>query len=441
MFGKTKRLQDELSQVRKKLKEYENLAQAMDNSLAMIEFTTDGTILKVNNNFCAVIGFKPEEVIGKHHSMLCDADYAASNEYKAFWTKLNSGETFKGQFRRKHHDGNEIWLEATYFPIRNDNGSMQKVVKFANDITDHIKQAQKTNNLVSALNRSTAVIEFSLDGHVIDANDNFLSTVGYSRDEIIGQHHRIFCDPHYANSKDYQLFWNKLNQGQFFADSYQRVAKSGKTIWLEATYNPVFDSSGKPYRVIKFATDITDKINNMHEQKKAAELAYSVSKDTESHSTEGDNVIMQTVDKMRQLSEQVKESSNKVADLSQQTTQISSIVKTIHDIADQTNLLALNAAIEAARAGESGRGFAVVADEVRSLSEKTANSTLEISDMISKIQHQSESVLKSMASNMEGTQECVELANQAGHAISQIRIEAAKVVQVVQNISVSIEET
>jgi methyl-accepting chemotaxis protein len=282
------------------------------------------------------------------------------------------------------------------------------------------------------------VITFNLDGIVTSANQNFLKTVGYAEGEVVGQHHRMLCETEYAASHEYKDFWMKLNQGHFFAGTYMRVTKSGETIWLEATYNPILDEKGKPYQVIKFATNITERINQAVKQKMAADMAYEVSQETEVNSKEGNSVIVKAVEKMNALSQQVNVASGEVTNLSAQTDEIGFIVKTISDIAEQTNLLALNAAIEAARAGDSGRGFAVVADEVRSLSEKTSQSTKQIGDMIGKIQTQSHSVLNCMSQNLADTESCVDLVSEAGNMMDQIHHGARNVVSVVQEITEAI---
>lgn len=395
--------------------------------------------MAANENFSRVVGYKASELIGKNHRYLCDPQYVKTSEYADFWAKLNKGESFSGKFRRLRHNGDEIWLEATYFPVADDAGRIVKVLKIASDVTGHVNEARHKEALVKAINRSMAVIEFDMEGRILCANSNFLNVMGYSFEEIRGKHHRMFCDTGYSNSADYQQFWSKLNHGAFFAGTYSRLNKGGKQIWLEASYNPILDEAGKPYCVIKFAADVTANVNRMEAEKANAHTAYQISLETEALSSNGEGIILNTIEKMRALSEQVGSSGGQVQRLGDQTAQISFIVKTIKDIADQTNLLALNAAIEAARAGESGRGFAVVADEVRSLAERTSKSTAEISTMISNIQKESEAVIASMSSSLTSVEEGVSLANDAGAAINQIRTGAQKVVQAVQGLSTEID--
>lgn len=435
MFGKTKQLMAQNAELEKELKPLLEMFTAMQSSLAIIEFTSDGVITKVNDNFSHITGYPASELIGKHHQLLCDSTEVNSPEYKAFWKRLNNGESFNGEVLRKHKNGDDIWLEANYFPVKNMENKVIKILKIANDVTEQVKHSRSSDSLLSAINRSMAVIEFDMKGHVTNANQNFLTLMGYTLDEIKGQHHRIFCESDYVKSQKYIEFWEKLNEGRFIADNFKRINKYQSPVWLEATYNPIFDKNGKPYRVIKFATDITEKVRRSEEEKVAANTAYTVSLETEKLSSEGEDIIFKTIDKLQHLKEQFSRSSTELEQLGVETAQISFIVKTISDITEQTNLLALNAAIEAARAGESGRGFAVVADEVRSLATRTSQSTAEIANMINKIQSKSDSVIKSMSGSMSGVESGVELANNAGSTISQIRHGAKKVVEVVENFS------
>ncbi len=435
MFGKTKQLLAEKAGLEKELQPLLELFSAMQTSLSIIEFTPDGVITNINDNFSHVTGYSASELIGKHHQILCDDADVSSPQYKDFWKKLNQGEYFNGEVLRRDKNGNELWLEANYFPVKNTDNKVTKVIKIANDVTERVKHSRSNENLLSAINRSMAVIEFDMQGHVTHANQNFLSLMGYTLEEIKGQHHRIFCESEYVKSPEYTHLWEQLNEGRFIADNFKRINKYQSPVWLEASYNPVFNADGKPYRVIKFATDITEKVLRSEEEKTAANTAYTVSLETEKLSSEGEDIIFKTIDKLQDLKQQFSHSSIELEQLGAETAQISFIVKTISDITEQTNLLALNAAIEAARAGDSGRGFAVVADEVRSLATRTSQSTAEIATMINKIQSKSDSVIKSMSGSMSGVESGVDLANNAGSTISQIRSGAQRVVEVVENFS------
>lgn len=237
------------------------------------------------------------------------------------------------------------------------------MIKFASDITERVERDQERNGVINAIHRSMAVIEFNCDGEVITANDNFLQVMGYTLADIEGQHHRMFCDPEEANNPEYQGFWEALNRGEFSSGQFKRLNSQGKTVWLEATYNPVYDSENRLKKVVKIAVDITDKVEQQASESKAVQMAYQIAQETDVSSRDGSAVVESTVEVIDKIVEESRHASEFIHSLNHQSDQISAIVNTIGSIADQTNLLALNAAIEAARAGEQGRGFAVVADE------------------------------------------------------------------------------
>jgi methyl-accepting chemotaxis protein len=232
---------------------------AFSHSHAIIWFSPDGTIEGANANFCAAIGYDLDEIVGKHHRMFVEAALRDSAEYAAFWRDLAAGKPNRGQFRRISKAGNDVWIEASYDPIM-QNGKVVGVVKIAADITATKIAALHNENILRALERSVAVIEFDPDGVVVDANAAFCQTMGYDKGEIIGQKHRLFCDPAFVSSPEYADFWKRLRAGEFFSDTYRRVGKNGKEVWIQATYNPVFNSRGAIYRIVKFATDITERM-------------------------------------------------------------------------------------------------------------------------------------------------------------------------------------
>jgi len=231
--------------------------QALDRVQAMIEFDLDGTVLSANENFLSIFDYKPEEVIGKHHRMFCDPDYAESTEYSEFWAKLRRGEHHAAEFKRLSKNGREIWLQASYNPVFDQDGKLVRVVKFATDVTDSKLRLAEFEGKMRAIDRAQAVIEFELDGTVITANENFLRIFGYTLEEVVGQHHRMFCDPGYAESPEYAQFWQQLGRGEYDADEFKRLTKDGAEVWLQASYNPIFDMEGRPLKVVKFASDIS----------------------------------------------------------------------------------------------------------------------------------------------------------------------------------------
>lgn len=241
--------------------DHEDIA-AIGQSQALIWFKPDGTILKANDNFCSVVGYKPGEIVGKHHRMFVDPAYAASSEYRDFWADLNSGKFNRRQFARVARDGSTVWIEASYNPIVR-NGKVVRVLKIATDITASKMRALDDESKLVAISRSQAVIEFTPDGTIVDANDNFLATVGYGIDEIRGKHHSLFCPPDYAASSEYSRFWQRLRNGEYFADTFMRCAKGRRPVWIQAAYNPIFDDKGNVYKVVKFATDITHRTKSI----------------------------------------------------------------------------------------------------------------------------------------------------------------------------------
>jgi methyl-accepting chemotaxis protein len=246
------------SNARMLLADLQGQIAAINKSQAVIEFNLDGTIIQANDNFLKTLGYTLDEIKGKHHSMFAEPAYAASAEYRQFWEKLNRGEFDAGQYKRIGKGGKEVWIEASYNPILDANGKPFKVVKYATDITAAKLRAADYEGQLGAVSKAQAVIEFNLDGTIITANDNFLNTLGYKLDEIKGKHHSMFAEPAYAASAEYRQFWEKLNRGEYDSGKYKRIGKGGKEIWIQASYNPILDMNGKPFKVVKYATDVTE---------------------------------------------------------------------------------------------------------------------------------------------------------------------------------------
>ncbi|PWE47641.1 chemotaxis protein [Pseudomonas prosekii] len=407
------------------------LLEAIDRSMAVIEFDLNGVVLRANDNFLMTVGYQREQVIGQQHRKFCPPEFARSSQYSELWSRLNNGQFESGTFERVNSKGQPIWLEASYNPIKDASGRVVKVVKYALDVTAKVQQESESAAKLQAIDRAMAVIEFDLSGNVITANQNFLSRMGYSLAELKGKHHRIFCTAALVNSGAYQDFWRRLNQGELFHGQFERVDKRGQTVWLEANYNPVYDASGRLCKVVKFASDVTARVEQHAEDARSATEAYHISVETRKVAEQGTQVIQQAASEMREIAANIEESSTLIAQLGERSEQITTIVNTIRAIADQTNLLALNAAIEAARAGEQGRGFAVVADEVRLLAARTSGSTAEISSMIGLILSETRQAIKSMDGTRDRAAQGVELANEAGTVILQIRDGASHAVQAV----------
>lgn len=239
--------------------EQRGMIDAIHRSQAVIEFELDGTIVTANENFLATMGYSLDEIRGKHHRIFVDPVHAQSADYREFWRHLAAGEFHVGEFRRLTRSGSEVWLHATYNPIVDGAGKPVRVIKLASDITAQKNREADVTGKVEAISRAQAVIEFALDGTILTANDNFLAAMGYSLDEIRGKHHRMFVEPAESSSVEYARFWQRLREGEFFAAEYKRIGKGGREVWILASYNPVFDAGGKPVKVVKFATDITER--------------------------------------------------------------------------------------------------------------------------------------------------------------------------------------
>ncbi|WP_195949885.1 methyl-accepting chemotaxis protein [Ciceribacter naphthalenivorans] len=235
---------------------------AVSSSQAIIEFSLDGKIITANENFCRALGYQLSEIQGKHHSMFCDPTYVASPEYKQFWADLGAGRFDSREYKRISKTGQEVWIQASYNPVFS-GGKPYKVVKVATDITAQKLKSAEDAGKIAAISRAQAMIEFTPTGEILTANDNFLTTLGYSLSEIQGKHHAMFCEPSYTQSADYQRFWQKLAGGEFFSEEFKRIGKGGKVVWIQASYNPIFDMNGRVFKVVKFATDITDRVRSV----------------------------------------------------------------------------------------------------------------------------------------------------------------------------------
>ncbi len=242
--------------------ELEDQVKALHRVQAVIEFHLDGTIVHANDNFLQTLGYTLEEIQGKHHAMFVDAEYAQSREYREFWANLGRGEFEAGQYRRLGKGGREIWIQASYNPVFDSHGRPYKVVKFATDITAQKFQAADFAGQLAAINKSQAVIEFDLEGRILGANENFLAAMGYALDEVRGQHHAMFAEPDYRQSAEYRAFWAKLGRGEYDAGQYKRLGKGGREVWIQASYNPIYDMNGRPFKVVKYATDITAQVRD-----------------------------------------------------------------------------------------------------------------------------------------------------------------------------------
>jgi methyl-accepting chemotaxis protein len=415
-----------LTKVRLKPRTHELNAKlaALDKSQAVIEFDMNGNILSANPNFCTTVGYTLDEIKGKHHSMFVDEQLKNSMEYRQFWESLRRGEYQAAEYKRFGRNGKEVWIQASYNPIFGKDGKPVKVVKYATETTSQKLQTADFQGQLNAIKKSQAVIEFNLDGTILNANENFCGAVGYTLDEIKGKHHSLFVDNDFKNSAEYKKYWEALGRGEYQAAQYRRFGKGGKEIWIQASYNPIFDPSGKPYKVVKYATDITkqatlvntvkhslseiDKAlsNALQQSSSAAAAAVQTSANVQmvASGAEELNASVQEIstsmtksrDATEKAAKQARDAEAATMRLTQTAQAMTSIVDLIQNIASQINLLSLNATIESARAGEAGRGFAVVAGEVKNLAKQAADATEKIGQEIAGIQEISNAVAESL---------------------------------------------
>ncbi len=431
-----------------------NVLDALQKSYAMISFRPDGTILDANENFCRVMGYSSDEVIGRKHKMFLTESEAEGAAYRQFWDELRAGVFHSEEFSRIRKDGETVWIQATYNPVKDRSGKVVRIVKLASDITANRVRRFKYQSTMDAIERSQALIRFDMQGNIMAANPVFGEAMGYSPTEVEGKHHSMFCDPEMVKSPAYHEFWDQLRAGKFQSGEFKRFRKDGSEIWIQATYNPVFDFNGNPTSVVKLAIDVTasvkarlrraevrDQVSRGLESVsrniadaghktdqassasgKAATMVQSVAAAAEELSASFQEVGLQVTGAVNVAQKAVAETRQtaEVMDmLSTAAQSIGQVVELINSIAEQTNLLALNATIEAARAGEAGKGFAVVASEVKNLAGQTASAIGNITQQIAAVQ--------------DNTAGAVDAINRIGGVIGQIE-------EIASGISAAVEE-
>ncbi|WET13086.1 PAS domain-containing methyl-accepting chemotaxis protein [Pseudomonas sp. D3] len=425
------KIKNQLQSQAAELSELRQLRDGLNREMLTLSIDSTFKITACNESFAQALGYTQSQLIGRAMADLVPQYVSKLPCFHNFRAAVAAGKSISDEYRYLHTDGSLVWLHAHWQPITDMTGRLSHITCYATNITSRLEKASESVSFIDALLRSTAVIEFDLSGHVLTANDQFLKAMGYSLGQVKGSHHRIFCTPEETSSQKYKDFWAMLNKGEFVAGRFERIDSRGQTVWLEATYNPVYDTEGTLCKVVKFATVVTDQVIREQAVSEAAQTAFEISQQTDVSAQRGAVVVNDTMHTMRKIAVDMQAASGGVEALGKQSLLISSIIQTISSIAQQTNLLALNAAIEAARAGEQGRGFAVVADEVRQLAGRTSSATEEIASVVLQNEKLVEETVAEMANSKSQAEQGLVLATQAGEVILEIQDGAKRVVDAV----------
>ena len=395
---------------------------AANRSQAVIAFNMDGTIITANANFLDTLGYTLAEIEGKHQSMFVEPSERDGAAYREFWAALNRGEYQAGEYKRIGKGGKEVWIQASYNPIFDEKGKPLKVVKFATDVTaEKLKNADLAGQ-IAAIDKAQAVIEFNMDGTIITANANFLGALGYSLAEIKGKHHSMFVEPSERDGAGYREFWAGLNRGEYQAAEYKRIGKGGKEVYIQASYNPILDLNGKPFKVVKYATDVTRQVLVRMGNERVRGMMESVAAGSEELNAsvrEISEAMTKSRDTAMSAVEQVSSADAQAKRLTEAAQAMSGIVEMINSITGQINLLALNATIESARAGEAGRGFAVVASEVKSLANQAKQATDKIGQEIGSLNQISGDVVEALSAIKQAINNVSEYVTSTAAAIEE----------------------
>jgi methyl-accepting chemotaxis protein len=408
----------------RKIKSMEDAGQiaAISRAQAVIAFEMNGTILTANENFLQAMGYTLAEIQGKHHSMFVEQATRDSAAYREFWARLNRGENQSAEYKRIGKGGKEVWILASYNPVLDEKGKPFRVVKFATDVTKEKLATADLAGQIASISKAQAVIEFNMDGTIIGANQNFLKTVGYALDEIRGRHHSMFVDPSERDGTAYREFWAALNRGEYQAAEYKRIGKGGKEVWIQASYNPILDLNGKPFKVVKYATDTTAQVLVRMGNERVRGMMESVAAGAEELNASV-REISEAMTKSRETAStavgRVEAADAQAKRLNEAAQAMSGIVELIGSITGQINLLALNATIESARAGEAGRGFAVVASEVKNLATQAKQATDKIGQEISNLNGISGDVVSALDSIKQAIQGVSEYVTATAAAVEE----------------------
>ncbi|APD88831.1 chemotaxis protein [Alteromonas mediterranea] len=431
MFFKNKELIAEKQRLEKEIEAYHTVQEELREEMLYVELSAEGRIRAVNDLFSQATGYSLSELEGKSLDSLMSQNALRKPAAQDLLGAIKTHRHWHGAISFFDAKGQEVWVRGIIQPIDDAFGNVKYIAFYMAEQTRNITHSNELRDMIAALHRSSAVIEFKLDGTIITANENFLKGTGYTLEQVQGKHHRIFCTEEEANSEEYKQFWRGLAKGQLESGRYKRIDSAGNEVWLEASYNPIRNEDGELYKVVKFATVITEQMQREFAISEAANVAFNISQETGEQARKGNEVLDSTVNAMNELTAQMGNASAGIKDLDEQSQKVADLVKSISGIADQTNLLALNAAIEAARAGDQGRGFAVVADEVRQLASRTSSATEEIVNVVVENRKLTENAVQLIEAGQEKAREALEYSTQSGQAMGEIQSGANEVVNAI----------
>ena len=428
------KLKAEIASLQAELAQYKRASQNLKNDLLYWQLTPTGEIRACGSKNESVLGSRTGRITGQPVSAMVAENDLKSKTFGNLLEAIQKRHHWSGSINLKAAQS-DICVQLIVQPHYSAEGICEHLDMYGTPLEVDTQSSLNNEDVLEALDRSMAIIEFEPTGVIIKANSLFLQTTGYSLNEIRGKHHRMFCPKVVTDDPDYQQTWEALARGKFISGRFQRVDKHGNSIWLEASYNPVINNDGEVYKVIKFASNITQQVENERRVKEAAELASSMSAETGAQADRGQQLMTETVASLASLTEQMTKASSEISELEQQSTELNKMVSAISAIADQTNLLALNAAIEAARAGDQGRGFAVVADEVRELASRTTESTKEIMAVFSRNDQSTKHAVSTIKQGLDTLNEVAQSVEETKISMSEMASGSKQIISAVNKLS------
>ena len=431
MLFRNKGLQSKVESLEAQLSDFHRIQDDLKTEMIYFSINQDGVFLEASEKFCISSGYSSDELLGNKIQDFVLKKSQDKEHTSKMLTAIAEGKHWHGAFQLCAKNDNEAWYRIIVQPSGVDGADKTRLLVYAIELTNTISKSREIEDMITALQRSSAVIEFCLDGLIQHANTNFLNGMGYTLEQLVGKHHRIFCEEQEVQSQAYVDFWRTLGSGKPVTGRFKRIDSSGNVVWLEASYNPIHNEHGKLYKVAKFATIITDQVNQEIAISETSDIAYDISKKSDLNTSKGLSVIEQTTQTMGELSEQMSDASKGIVELDAQSSKVSDLVDSIRGIAEQTNLLALNAAIEAARAGEQGRGFSVVADEVRQLASRTSIATEQIIGVVAENKKLTEQAVTLIEQSQLKAQRALQLSSEADVVMNELQQDSRQVVDAV----------